>query len=192
MKEKICPLGTAWRDKWDAHIASRWTPGSPDDVRVQQARKARVGRKLKTIKPRWRIAPDDARYQPPKQGSGYYQGSPSHRHTDFKVDDTVIHVDCVSANKGGPGRSFKDIRIFVNGVQAGRGSSCGCSLGGGGSEGPAVALVGSDKLLFVKPNLSVGLWKRGRRKLPLFSKREIRAKKAAMLKLKKMLNKLKL
>ena len=162
MKKIICPLGIAWREEWDAHITSRWTPGSPDDIRVEQARKARVGRKMKTIKLRWQIAPDDARYQPPQKGSSFHPGYPRHRHTEFKVDDTVVHIDRIQVTKGGPGRSFKDIRIFVNGVQAGRGGFCGCSLGGGGTDGPTVALVGPDKLLFVTSDHEIELWERGR------------------------------
>jgi hypothetical protein len=78
------------------------------------------------------------------------------------VDENAVHVDWVCVQKGGPGRFFIEIRIFVNDILAGR-SSAGGAAYGGGSNGPAVALMGSDKLLLVTEEREIVLWKRGRR-----------------------------
>ena len=55
----------------------------------------------------------------------------------------------VGATKFGPGRSFKEFRIFVAGRLAGRGGRCGCSPGIGGSDLTAVARLGRGQAITV-------------------------------------------
>ena len=47
------------------------------------------------------------------------------------------------------GRSITEIRIFVDGRLAGRGGKCGCALGFGKNDLPAVALLGGGQALTV-------------------------------------------
>ncbi|MEP7118146.1 MAG: hypothetical protein ABI880_11225 [Acidobacteriota bacterium] len=72
----------------------------------------------------------------------YEEGSPHHVHAETTIGGVLVHIDMVGATKFGPGRSFKEFRIVVAGRLAGRGGSCGCSLGVGGSDLPAVARLG--------------------------------------------------
>jgi hypothetical protein len=53
------------------------------------------------------------------------------------------------ARREQPGRSVREFRIFVDGELAGRGGQCGCSLGFGGGDLPAVACVDSDLVVTV-------------------------------------------
>ena len=79
----------------------------------------------------------------------YSEGSPRHLHAETVIDGARIHVDWVYARKHGPGRSITEIRIFVDGRLAGRGGQCGCALGFGKDDLPAVALLGGGKALTV-------------------------------------------
>ncbi len=63
------------------------------------------------------------------------------RITSFTVNDQRIDVEAFGGIGGGPGFGFKDVRIYVDDVLVGRGWRGGCSLGFGGSNGPAVALL---------------------------------------------------
>jgi hypothetical protein len=65
-------------------------------------------------------------------------------HAQTMLDGHRVHIDVLSATKYGPGRSYQECRIFVDGRLAGRGGDCGCSLGFGTSDFPAVAAVGMD------------------------------------------------
>lgn len=63
------------------------------------------------------------------------------RVTSFTVIDQRISMEAFGGMGGGPGFAFKDVRIYVDDVLVGRGWRGGCSLGFGGSSGPAVALL---------------------------------------------------
>jgi hypothetical protein len=76
--------------------------------------------------------------------------SPGHLHAGTIIEGVRLHIDRVAATKYGPGRSFLEFRIFTDGVLAGRGGRCGCSLGGGGSDLPAVARVAAHLVITVE------------------------------------------
>ena len=79
----------------------------------------------------------------------YSKGSPRLLHAETVIGGAHIHVDWAYARKHGPGRSITEIRIFVDGSLAGRGGQCGCALGFGKGDLPAVALLGGGKALTV-------------------------------------------
>jgi hypothetical protein len=72
-----------------------------------------------------------------------------HIHAETTIGERLVHIDLVKIIRGGPGRSVIEVRIFVDRELAGRGGSCGCSLGGGGDDLPAVALVAPSNVLSV-------------------------------------------
>jgi hypothetical protein len=74
--------------------------------------------------------------------SGSQDEGLTHTHAEASVVGRVLHIDRVSGTRFGPGRSIVEFRLFFDGVLAGRGGSVGCSLGFGGRDLPAVALVG--------------------------------------------------
>ena len=76
-------------------------------------------------------------------------GYPRHRHGETSINSHVVHIDVVDIRKDGPGRSIREVRIFVDGELAGRGGACGCSLGFGGADLPAVGRIGCDAVLTV-------------------------------------------
>ncbi len=155
-----CPMGSAWRE-WDLSTPERVHPSDPGDfARVQAARAAVRGMKLEKIEVSWSIASDDARYLRAPRGAHHAEESPSHLHADFTVNGHRVHIDRLSANKHSPGRSYVEIRIFVDGILAGRGGSAGSSLGGGGNDLPAIALLGDDRALTVDGQMVVTLWER--------------------------------
>jgi hypothetical protein len=80
------------------------------------------------------------------------------------INNHVVHIDMVDVRKYGPGRSVREFRIFVDGELAGRAGECGCSLGFGGGDLPAVARIDSDAVMTVdsivgKETPVVELWK---------------------------------
>ena len=159
MSIRNCPMGSEWRN-WDLSTEGRFRPSNPEErASTEKAQKTKRGKRLKQIEVSWETAPDDVQYQPVPQDSHFAKGSPCHLHTEFKVDDVLIHIDRLYANKYAPGRSYVEFRIFVNGTLAGRGGSAGSSLGGSGnSDLPAVALIGSDKIISVDNQMVVALW----------------------------------
>jgi hypothetical protein len=147
--QHTCPLGPGWT-AWD--IGSSWRADLPPDAdAIAERTKRAVGvRDLGALKVRWVWAFDD----PSRllQEAGNPAGrivSSSHLHTEVTIDDHRVHIDRVTATRTGPGRSIDETRIIVDGVFAGRGGGTGCSLGGGCSHGPAVALVGARKAVLV-------------------------------------------
>lgn len=156
-----CPLQDNWR-KWDLFAeATRFNHLSNlvDVATNQNAREARRGKRLRLIEAVWEVAPDDASVQCPPKDANFYKGSPCHKHIEFELDGQLVHIDRMYASKGGPGRSYTEFRVFVNGKFAGRGGGAGTSLGGGGSDLPAVALVSNDKMLTVSED-GIALWER--------------------------------
>ena len=45
------------------------------------------------------------------------------------VGDDTIHIDVVGATRFGPGSTWREVRIHINGELRGRGGSCGDVLG---------------------------------------------------------------
>ena len=150
-----CPLGREWR-RWDMFNSPRYHT-VPDDARpaVDAARRAKPLRHLGVVPLPWETAEDDASYVPMTAAESgepegrWEKGSPRHLHAEADVDGRRVHVDWTHAHKHGPGRTITEIRIFVDGRLAGRGGRCGCSLGVGGDDLPAVALIGSGRALSV-------------------------------------------
>jgi hypothetical protein len=142
----VCPMPSTWRT-WDLFgLTYRGDLPPESEPRIAIARRTRRGRALRTIRLRWEVAADDASIRPVTvaevdEPSRWAQGTPSHIHTEFSLGDHVIHIDVVAATKYGPGRSYWETRIFIDGQLAGRGGGGGCSLGGGGDDLPACALL---------------------------------------------------
>jgi hypothetical protein len=154
-------MGSEWRE-WDLATEARFRVSDPKArAAIAEAQRAERGQQLRQIEVPWVVALDDASYQPPPESSHFFDGSPSHVHTEFEVEGDRVHIDRLRANKYAPGRSFTEFRIFVNGELRGRGGSAGSSLEGhGNADLPAVALVGIDTVLTVDRESTITLWRR--------------------------------
>jgi hypothetical protein len=142
-----CPLGSSWSE-WDFLNVPR---RAEDDQGVARNERLRGSRDLRELELAWEIAQDDPGRIVHETGgdpSGRHPYS-SHVHAETTIDGIQVHVDWVTATRFGPGRSLTEVRIFVDGVVAGRAWRGGCSLGFGGDSFPAVARVGRDKALVV-------------------------------------------
>jgi hypothetical protein len=152
---RVCPLDVRWR-RWDmfGDYADDFRLIAPEDRgRCAAARSVRPVRHLGVVTLQWEVAADDAR---PKRSTEAHppagkspDGSPRHLHTETVLAGRVVHIDMVDVRKGGPGRSVREFRVFVDGTLCGRGGQCGCSLGFGGDDLPAVARVSADRALTV-------------------------------------------
>lgn len=156
---QACPLNEGWR-LWDMFGIDqhdfRWlTPDQRDRCSVSRNVIPRKHLALLTLE--WEVALDDARHKPVSE-------YPRHHHAETLINNHVVHIDVVDVRKYGPGRSVREFRIFVDGELAGRGGKCGCSLGFGGGDLPAVARIDSDAAITVdsvvdKETPVVELWK---------------------------------
>lgn len=63
------------------------------------------------------------------------------RVSDIVIDGQRIDLEAFGGFGGGPGFGFREVRLYVDDVIAGRAWSGGCSLGFGGRSRPAVALL---------------------------------------------------
>ncbi len=54
----------------------------------------------------------------------------------------MVHIDCVTTRRDNPTFAFREYRIFVDGLLAGRGGLQACGLGAAITDLPAVALLG--------------------------------------------------
>ena len=150
-----CPLDRSWR-LWDMFNTPKYWD-VPDDAQpsLDAAAAARPSSHLGLVRLDWELARDDAAFEPMTSAESgqpdwkYSEGSPRHLHAEAVIDGARVHLDWVYASKHGPGRSITEIRIFVDGRLAGRGGRCGCSLGFGKGDLPAVALLGGGKALTV-------------------------------------------
>lgn len=115
----------------------------------------------------WEVAQDDARFRPMTPAESgqadwkFSPASPSHVHAEAVVDGHPVHIDWLHAWKFGPGRTYNEVRVYVNGRLAGRGGRCACSLGFGGNDLPAVAAIGQNAAITVSLESngpSVELW----------------------------------
>ncbi|TAH52286.1 MAG: hypothetical protein EYC68_08275 [Chloroflexota bacterium] len=145
MKFQSCPLDSSWR-AW--YLDKTRAVPLQDAARVQANAQQEPQTFLHAITPDWEIAADDARYMP-SDDPNFEPGSPNHSHTEFELDGLVVHVDRLAARRGGPGSSYTEYRIFWNGELQGRGGRFGTSLGAGGNDLPARALLPNGQLLVV-------------------------------------------
>jgi hypothetical protein len=140
-----CPLGSCWRD-WDMFGTLDKYFRFVSDEQKAQCQEARVrapSRHLGRIGLEW-----EATWIEPGVGNrkGTFDG---HVHAEATIETRLVHIDIVRLTKWGPGRSILEVRIFVDGELAGRGGSAGCSLGFGGSDLPAVAILSGSTVLSV-------------------------------------------
>jgi hypothetical protein len=143
-----CPLDPSW-NLWDLFRPHRYH----DAITSEQwqvcarARCSQPVRHRKLVALTWSLAVDDARYaRMPSAHPGDAEwrrgeNSSQHAHAEADIDGVMVHIDRVAATRYGPGRSFVEFRIYAAGRLAGRGGWCGCSLGFGGTELPAVAVI---------------------------------------------------
>lgn len=161
---QTCPLPSTWRE-WDMLGGTDFRTQSADEHHVCARARRLVPishRGLLTIE--WQVAADDARHRPKSSHEAISEDPkfwPHHFHGEAIVDDHRVHIDVVRREKSGPGRFFEEYRIFVDDVLGGRGGRCGCSLGFGGRDLPAVAAIGKDAAIAideVSGVLCVELW----------------------------------
>lgn len=112
-------------------------------ARCEQARRTRPISCLGRVPLKWESADSKPR---PAVMTRLREG---HIHAETTIAMRLVHIDLVEITRGGPGRSITEMRIFVDGQLAGRGGSCGCSLGGGGNDLPAVAVISESTILSV-------------------------------------------
>jgi hypothetical protein len=150
-----CPLDRSWR-RWDMFNTPKYWDVPEDRQRtIDAASAAKPSSHLGLVQLDWELAGDDAAFDPMTSAESgqpdwkYSEGSPRHLHAETVIDGARIHIDWAYARKHGPGRSITEIRIFVDGQLAGRGGQCGCTLGFGKDDLPAVALLGGGKVLTV-------------------------------------------
>lgn len=144
-----CPIGSSWRT-WDfLSIPKRRLAG---DARERSDELQRLVRRadLRELHPEWVIAADDPLRTHTGDGSpmGRYPHC-SHVHTELEIDGVRVHVDWVTRNSYGPGRSMTEAHIFVDGEREGHAFHGGCSLGFGSNSFPAVARVAPGRVLVI-------------------------------------------
>jgi hypothetical protein len=140
-----CPLPAAWTE-WDisGQTEKCYRVVSPEQhARCERPRRTSPVRSLGKLPLVWESADGKPR---PAIVARLREG---HVHAETSIGKRLVHIDLVEIVRGGPGRAITELRIFVDGELAGRGGSCGCSLGGGGSDLPAVAIVGNSRVLAV-------------------------------------------
>lgn len=74
------------------------------------------------------------------------------RSATFEFDDRQVDIEVFAGRGSGPGFLFKDIRLYLdglNGIVVGRAWCGACSLGFGGGAGPAIALLRDDLAICV-------------------------------------------
>ena len=136
-----CPLVADWK-RWDIFVGRdddfRQVPAE-DQARCDAARLAHPLAHKGRLKLSWCAAADSV--------IGLH--TPDHIHAEATVDGHHVHIDRIARHRYSPGRSLTEVRIFVDGVLAGRAGSAGCSLGAGGSDLPAVARLGRSRAITV-------------------------------------------
>jgi hypothetical protein len=63
-----------------------------------------------------------------------------------------MHVDCVTTRHDNPTFAFREYRIFVDGLLAGRGGVQACGLGAARTDLPAVAVCDEGRAVVVTEN----------------------------------------
>lgn len=141
-----CPLDASWAtwDMFGSHARFNQL-SSPGFEICADARRTVPILHLGLVQLQWESAHDDLPMAREDSGAvwRWRKGSPAHLHAEASVNGKGLHIDRVTATKYGPGRSFLEFRIFVDGQLTGRGGRCGCSLGMGGNDLPAVGRLAS-------------------------------------------------
>jgi hypothetical protein len=137
-----CPLVTDWK-RWDIFVGRdddfRQVPAE-DQARCAAARRAHPVAHDGRLKLSWCAADD----------SGIGLHTPDRIHAETTIDEHSVHIDRIERHRHSPGRSLTEVRIFADGVLAGRAGRCGCSLGGGGGNLPAIARFGPSRAITVE------------------------------------------
>jgi hypothetical protein len=148
-----CPMDSSWR---------RWALGTPvtgrlnpaDQKRVMRARRVALATNPGTLNVTWEIAADDVTLTPvdPATEVNLRPGSPRHIHTTLSIQGHAVHVDRIATQRENPTFAFREYRIFVDRVLAGRGGLQACGLGAAITDLPAVALLGHQYAIVVTEN----------------------------------------
>jgi hypothetical protein len=77
-------------------------------------------------------------------GAGVRLRSTWRRVAEFTTHGQRVYLEAFGGTGSGPGFTFRDVRIYLDDELVGRAWRGGCSLGFGGSCGPAVALLRDD------------------------------------------------
>lgn len=160
-----CPLGDTWRS-WDfLTLTRRELPNRADEDRFN--RYGAMGPRVGPIAVTWERGPHDASVQPPTADEGggvswrFAKGSPAHAHCEFAIDGHRVHLDRVSGTKYGPGRSWTEFVVFVDGTCVGHAWQGGCALGGGGRRNwPLTVAITRDAGILVSEAGEVTLYRR--------------------------------
>jgi hypothetical protein len=147
-----CPIASSWKT-WDFLNIPERRLKDEALTRDDELRQLVCITDLGELRLHWSIAADDPIRTHVNDGTpmGKHPHS-SHVHSEIQIDGVSIHIDWVTANRYGPGRSMTEAHIFVGGALAGHAWQGGCSLGFGGSRFPAVALVRAGRALVVDGN----------------------------------------
>lgn len=149
-----CPIGSSWQT-WDfLSIPTRRLTGDARK-RSDELQELVRGADLRELQLEWVVAADDPlrTRTEDRRPMGRHPHS-SHVHTELARDGVRIHIDWVTANNHGPGRSMTEAHIFVDGVREGYAFHGGCSLGFGGNSFPAVARLAPGTVLSVHDSVS--------------------------------------
>ena len=138
-----CPLGTRWA-AWKIYVFMRCASGgthlTPEErTAVLRARRRRLSwTPVSPLSVEWTVGPGDATLL--AGGEGLLSGR-RHLHASTRIGTRTIHVDWATGTGGGPGFSYKLVRIYVDGVLVDEQAHGGCSLGFTLWGGPALAVV---------------------------------------------------
>jgi len=114
---------------------------SPDllaRMEVDRARAAALPLAASGIAIKWSY---DSNLRTRSTAAGVRLRSTWRRVSSFIVNDQRLYLEAFGGTGSGPGFTFRDVRIYLDDVLVGRAWRGGCSLGFGGSCGPAVALL---------------------------------------------------
>jgi hypothetical protein len=125
-----CAIGNGWHEHWRAYTLR--TVGDPTFVSELPKNVRRATR----LAPAWEVGSGDRTL---------FSGSTTlttygHQHADVQVGNVIAHVDLLRATGSGPGFSLTALLVHVDRNLVGRAWAFG-SLGGGGNNFPAVAIV---------------------------------------------------
>jgi hypothetical protein len=112
-----CPLDPSWR-RLDVFVPARRHDLVPPEAipRILEARRVPGNQKLQTLDLVWEVADDDASIAPATDDPRSFDPhTPSHVHADCTIADHHVHIDATAARLWGPGRSWLEVRIFVDG-----------------------------------------------------------------------------
>jgi hypothetical protein len=62
------------------------------------------GDEICDVEVKWETAFDDVTQQTPPSSRNWMLGYPRHNHTEFEIDNAVVHIDNLDSIMSGPGR----------------------------------------------------------------------------------------